>query len=163
MLGLALAQLGRLEEAERRYRYVLEFDPGNQGASVELGTMLQRRGRFKEAVRILREGLDRHTESVALANNLAWILATAPVAEIRGGAEAVRLAEEASQRAPEQDPGMLDTLAAAYGEAGRFDEAIATARQAHELAESMGLADLAAEIRARLELYEARQPYHEQP
>ena len=54
---------------------------------------------------------------------------------------------------------MLDTLAAAYAEAGRFPEAVETARHALTLA-SEPLAD---GVKARMALYESKSPFHETP
>jgi len=56
---------------------------------------------------------------------------------------------------------MKDKLAASLAEAGRFDEAVSTARRAVELATAAGQADVAEAIRARLRLYEENKPYHE--
>jgi hypothetical protein len=56
---------------------------------------------------------------------------------------------------------MIGTLAAAYAEAGRFDEAIATAQKARALAAASGEKALADKNQRLLELYQAHQPYHE--
>ncbi|HZL99203.1 MAG TPA: hypothetical protein VFD43_03030, partial [Planctomycetota bacterium] len=48
---------------------------------------------------------------------------------------------------------VLDTLAAAYAAAGRFDEAIETAERALRLASSSNEQALAAAVARRLELY----------
>lgn len=162
-LALALLRLGDSATAERHFRLVLELDPMHQGACTELSTLLRLRGRWVEAVGVLRDGLGRRPNSTTIANNLAWFLATASVPEARDGAEAVRLAERLRRQMQEDNPAVLDTLAAAYAEAGRFDEAVATVRQALQLAESSGLADIAEEIRARLLLYESGSAYHESP
>jgi len=58
---------------------------------------------------------------------------------------------------------VLDVLAAAYAEAGRFADALGTARKALELAtqqKASGMADL---LRTRIALYEAGKPFHEPP
>ena len=67
-------------------------------------------------------------------NNLAWVLATSPKAELRNGAEAVRLAERACELTHYGEPLFIGTLAAAYAEAGRFPEAVTTAEKAEQLA-----------------------------
>jgi hypothetical protein len=54
---------------------------------------------------------------------------------------------------------VLDTLAAAYAEAGRFPEAVETARQALTLATE----PLADGIKARMAFYESKSPFHETP
>jgi hypothetical protein len=56
---------------------------------------------------------------------------------------------------------MVGTLAAAYAEAGRFDDAIATAEKACALASQPGQQDLLKKNRELLELYRKHQPYHE--
>ena len=67
-------------------------------------------------------------------NCLAWVLATCPEASVRNGAEAVELARRAVKLSDGREPAILGTLAAAYAEAGRFPEAVQTARKALELA-----------------------------
>ena len=61
-------------------------------------------------------------------NNLAWVFATAPDAVFRNGNRALELAERAVEL--DREAATLDTLAAAYAEVGRFDEAIRTQLQA---------------------------------
>jgi hypothetical protein len=53
----------------------------------------------------------------------------------------------------------LDVLAAAYAEAGRFDEATQAARRAIDAAIATQNVGLAGEIRERQRLYQNRQPY----
>ena len=75
--------------------------------------------------------------------------------------EAVRLASRACELSGRQNPVMLGTLAAAYAEAGRFDDAVATAQEACNIALAKGQGDLAKKNQALLELYQSRRPYHE--
>jgi peptidoglycan/LPS O-acetylase OafA/YrhL len=88
-------------------------------------------------------------------NNLAWSLATNPDPTKRDGALAVKLAEDACQRTEFKQTIIVGTLAAAYAESGRFDEAIATAQQACELAEKNGETNLLQKNRELLERYRA--------
>ncbi len=94
-------------------------------------------------------------------NNLAWALATSPEATNRNGTLAVKLAEDACQRTQYKQTIMVGTLAAAYAEAGRFDEAILTAQQACEQAVKNGETNLLQRNRELLALYQKHQPYHE--
>jgi Flp pilus assembly protein TadD len=96
-------------------------------------------------------------------NNLAWIRATSEDARLRDGPEAVRLAQRACQLAGQRETNALRTLAAAYAEAGRFAEAVQTARQALELARQQNKLSLAESMRAGIRLYEARKPFRESP
>jgi hypothetical protein len=54
----------------------------------------------------------------------------------------------------------VGTLAAAYAEAGLYDQAIATARRACAQAEAAGEWDLLEKNRSLLVLYLKHQPYH---
>jgi hypothetical protein len=56
---------------------------------------------------------------------------------------------------------MIGVLAAAYAEAGRFTEAMATAQKAIELATAAGDQGFAAMNQQLLKLYRAGRPYHE--
>jgi cytochrome c-type biogenesis protein CcmH/NrfG len=118
----------------------------------ELGTTLLNLGKPRDAVGDFRKALELLPESVPVANNLAWILATSSDTALRDGEEAVRLAEQASKGTDGNNLGILDTLAAAYAEAGRFDEAVETAEKAVDLARSQGKKLLATDIEGRLRL-----------
>ena len=79
--------------------------------------------------------------------------------ELRNGAEAVELAEYANAQRGGESCNELDTLAAAYAEVSRFDDAVATARRALDVALQTGQKDFAASIATRLELFEQGRPY----
>ena len=79
----------------------------------------------------------------------------------RNGGEAVEIARRADQLSGGREPAILGTLAAAYAEAGRFPEALQTARQALDLATQQNKQSLAKSIRAQIRLYESGTPYRE--
>jgi Flp pilus assembly protein TadD len=113
------------------------------------------------AISHYRAALAAQPDRCNTLNNLAWLLATDPLPENRDGAEAVRLASRVCELTRRQEPFFLGTLAAAYAEAGRYEEAVVTAQQAHDLAETKGMKELAARNLQLLGLYRARQPYRE--
>ncbi len=115
----------------------------------------------RSAVGLFRRALAIDPQCRSAGNNLAWILATAADATLRNGPEAVELASEVVRVDGGDDPLSLDTLAAALARAGRWDEAIATASRAVQIAEEKGTSGLE-EIRARRNRYLSREPY-EQP
>ena len=94
-------------------------------------------------------------------NNLAWLLATCPEASLRNGAEAVQLAEKACQITEYHRTIIVGTLGAAYAEAGRFADAVATAQKACELAGIFKEEALLAKNQELLELYRSGKAYHE--
>lgn len=83
-------------------------------------------------------------------NNLAGILATSPDDEIRNGAEALQWAGYANQITGGMSAIILDTLAAAYAENGRFSEAIKVAKRAQSITREAGHAEIAQRIPAGL-------------
>ena len=130
---------------------------------VQAGQVLAALGRGAEAVNQYRQALASVPDLVPALNNLALILATDRDATNRNGAEAVQLAERACALTDHQTPVLIGTLAAAYAEAGRFNEAIETAQRAHDLAQAAGQPDVAEKNRQLLELYRAGQPYRQPP
>ena len=85
-----------------------------------------------------------------------------PRRRLRDGRQALELAQEADQRLGHRDPTVLDALAAAYAETGRFPEAVQTATAAHGLATATGDPGLAAELEHRIELYRQAKPVRQQ-
>ena len=118
-------------------------------------------GQSDAAVTQCREALRLQPDSPLALVNLAWILATDPSDHVRNGPEAVTLAERACHLTQFRDPSFLVTLAAAYAEAGRFEDAIRTAGEARDLARTAGNQKLAGKNQKLLEMYRAGKPYHE--
>jgi len=162
-LGAALARDGEREKAAIQFQAALESDSQLAVAHYALGIVRQQQQQIPEALRHWREAVRLAPEWPEPLNNLAWALATDPAAGVRNGLEAVKLAERAVELSGTNNIGMLDTLAAAYAEAGRFAEAGATARQAQDMAVAQGQRALAVEIGQRVALYDARQPYRRPP
>jgi Flp pilus assembly protein TadD len=159
-LGRALLQAGRVAEARQHFIEFAQRYPTDPRPFFQIGVMAQSSRDIAGAASAYQEALRRDPKSSA-RNNLAWLRATAPRAQDRDGAEAVRLAESLRDEPGGQRPEVLDTLAAAYAESGDFPRAADTARSADSLAERSGDAKLATAIRQRLALYENNQPYRE--
>jgi spermidine synthase len=119
-------------------------------------------GKLAEAVEHNREALRLEPRLRSARNNLAWLLATSPDASLRDPAEALRLAEGLRNEMREPSANLLDTLAAAYAAAGRFEEAIRSAEQAMALAEAEGALARAQTFRRRISDYRSREPYIEE-
>ena len=94
-------------------------------------------------------------------NELAWILATNPDANVRKPHEAVQLAERAAAITQHRDPRVLDTLAAAYASRGQFRRAIKAAQRAIQLADSAQMRERSNSIEFRLKLYQQGKDYRE--
>jgi tetratricopeptide (TPR) repeat protein len=110
-----------------------------------------------------RKDLEIRPEHAEAHNNLAWLLATCPAGALRNGAEAIEHAQRAIQFLGDARPDILDTLAAAYAEARRFPEAVASAHKALELAREQNKPAVADILRARITLYETGKPLRNSP
>jgi tetratricopeptide (TPR) repeat protein len=162
-LANILSAQGRWDEAIEHYQQALKQMPDSTHAHYQLGLALQSRGRFAAAVAQLHKVLELDPKHVMAQNNLAWLLATCPDNSLRNGQKAVELAQQAVQLSGGKSPEILDTLAAAYAEAGSFPEAIETARQASDLSTAQNKKPLAEVIQNQLKLFETHSPYHEKP
>jgi tetratricopeptide (TPR) repeat protein len=160
-LGILLAKQGKADEALAHFQRALELGAEPAEAHHNLGNVFNLQGRTAEAVAHYREAVKLQPDLLEVLNNLSWLLATSKEAQWRNGAEAMQLAARAVALTRTNDPGALDTLAAAYAEAGRFDDAIKILQRAIELAESAGLKDSVTEHRRRLKLYQSGKPYRE--
>jgi Flp pilus assembly protein TadD len=163
-LTVALQRLGKPDEAMNGLQNLLQADPSLAKAHDKLAILLWQQGQIASAIAQFQEALRLDPDSTEAANNLAWLRATCPDPAYRNGPEAVRLAERAVQLSGKMaDAGLLDTLAAALAEAGRFDEAVQMAGQARELALAEQKSQLAERVAKRQELYRQHQAYRSGP
>ena len=160
-LGVTLLEQQKFGEAARALNKALEIYPEHVNARYNLGLALWSMGKTVPAIREYRKILGVKPNWATAANSLAWILATDRNNEIRNGMEAVRWARVACKGEGSKNPEYLDTLAAAYAEAGRFEEAARTARESLTFARLAGDEDLAEEVEKRLQLYQNKEPFVE--
>jgi tetratricopeptide (TPR) repeat protein len=160
-LGNALLQKGKVDEAIAYYQKALQINPDFAEAHYNLGKILCQKGRVDEAITHLQKNLQIKPDSLDVLNNLAWLLATSQDAHIRDGVRAVKYAERACELTHYGVTLLVGTVAAAYAEAGRFDDAIAAAQKACALATAAGEQELLEKNQNLLALYRAHQPYHE--
>jgi Flp pilus assembly protein TadD len=95
---------------------------------------------------------------VSALNDLAWLLATCPDGNLRNAHEALRLAKRATDLTDRTDAGILETLAAAYAEGGRFSEASRTVEEAIQLCGAANQKQLLATLENCRQLFHAGQP-----
>ena len=144
-LAFAFVQTGRLQEAVAPLQRALELQPDYSEAHLGLAHAFSAVGQPHAAVEQFREALRLQPDWPAALRDFASLLATHPDVGVRDPDEAVRLATRAVELVEERaaDPGfvmnerddalMLDTLAAAYAAAGRYEDAIRTAERAEAL------------------------------
>jgi len=157
-LGNAFMQKGNVDEALTNFQKALELRPDYLTQN-NVGTALLQKGRLREAAEHFQKSLELQPHYLLAENNLAFILAAASDSSVRNGAKAVELAEDANKTTGGQNPVVLGTLGAAYAEAGRYADAVATAKRGQQIATAQNNPALAGSFQSQLELFEAGKPY----
>jgi arylsulfatase A-like enzyme/tetratricopeptide (TPR) repeat protein len=160
-LGVTAEKSNALDEALAFYEQAIATKPAFATAIVAEVQLLLRNKRLADAVRVLKAGAAACPSDVRIATSLANILATNPDDAVRDGASAIVHAEKASALTGGQHPEVLGILAAAYAEAGRFDQAVETVERAIEIARANNAAELTAALESQASLYRAGRPYRE--
>lgn len=148
---------GEVEIALEDYREAIERNPsyapayfGRANASVAKASYSQALADYRQAIRL-------DPQFAAAYDNLAWVLASAPLSDHRNGKQAVEMATKACELTDWKQADFVATLAAAYAETGNFADAIHWQKRAIELAPERK------PLQTRLVTYLARRPYHAQP
>ena len=180
-LADALADQGKIAEAEAEQAAAIQLMPENPlllqkieinrsltklredlktgptpKIHADIAEIETREGKSGDAVNHYRAALKLNPDSPEILNNLAWLLATCPQAKIRDGNLAVKYSQRACELTRFDNTMLLGTLAAAQAEAGKFDEAVATAQRACDLAVKNGETNLLQKNQELLERYRAR-------
>lgn len=160
-LGNLLLQLGDVVGAVDHLEHAVDLAPDELLSHNSLGNAYLQARKTREAVQQFELALNCSPDNWVVLNNLAWILATSPETSVRDGVKAVSLARQASKAAGEENPFVLRTLAAAYAEAGQFDEALLTAANARRMAQALGNTSLAEAVQAAMQLYQTKTPFRD--
>jgi tetratricopeptide (TPR) repeat protein len=160
--GVALLEAGEPDESKKHLERAIALDPAESDAHYNLGNTLLALRRPKDAVAEYERAFQLNPHDTEALNNLAWTLATWPEDAGRDGAKAVEWAEKADALAQHHNAVIAATLAAAYAEVGRFDDAISTAKRALQLATDGGDNARAEFIQVQIEQYQANTPLRDQ-
>jgi tetratricopeptide (TPR) repeat protein len=162
-LGDVWMHRGRPDQAVADYRRAVERAPTVAQYHCNLASALYDCHQREEARKEYGLATQLAPAWPQAAARQAWRLATHPQASFRNGWLAVKLARQVVQARASERPEDLDLLAAAYAEAGRFDEAVAAQQKALERAATASPPDRVKEREERLHLYQKQQPYREGP
>jgi len=146
-----MARQGKTAEAMSEWREAVKSDPGYPEAHDSLAGALYAQGQTAEALAHWRAAIDRAPNDATALRQAAWVLATSSQASLRNGREALVFAVRASELSGGKDTAVLDALAAAYAETGRFTDAVLTVRRALALADTKD----AESLKRRMAGYEA--------
>jgi tetratricopeptide (TPR) repeat protein len=121
--GLTRFQQGDYARAIVDFDSALRIEPTYTAALSHRAAALGKLGRYGDQLDSYHKAVDSTPQNQSELNSLAWFLATCPDPRYRNGEEAVKQAQAALDKAYIQAT-ILDTLAAALAECGRFDEAL---------------------------------------
>ena len=122
--GRVYFQKQELDKAIADYTEAIRLEPKSAYMYASRGTARKYRREFAKAIADFAEAIALEpTYDFALASQ-AWLLATCPDAKCRDGKKAIELARTLCELGALKNGTWIDTLAAAYAEAGQFAEAI---------------------------------------
>jgi serine/threonine protein kinase len=114
------------------YPNVPEYGPDRRQTRFHLVSLLNVLGRTEEADDVYRKALDVDAKNPRELDDLAWLLVTYPVLQLRDPQRAIRLAKKAVELAP-QTARHWRTLGVAQYQAGKWIEAVAALQKSIEL------------------------------
>ena len=184
-LGSALAQEGRFDEAMFQLRKAVELNPDGGVEHINLGHLLEATGHRQEAIEELKNGIELAPKNADGHNIYGVIIALEgkldeAIAQLQQAVnlapsssdcrfnlgrtlsasgrfqEALTQFETAASLTNNNDPAILQMLAATYSETGKYQKAVVTAQQALELATHQRNDELAAAITGDITQYETR-------
>jgi Zn-dependent membrane protease YugP/tetratricopeptide (TPR) repeat protein len=157
--GLAWYHKGDLHRAVADLDDSIRLDAKDATAYNNRGAAHLKLGDYTQAIADLRTAIRLKPDFPNGYKNLAWLQATCPESAVRNGADAVANASRALELSGSKPAAWLEILAAAYAEAGDFEQAVNWQTKGLEGCLPADRAD----AQARLDLYRFRQPYRAQP
>ena len=163
---LVLGQLGMLHLAAKQPRAAIRWF--GKALDLDDSQFLSRRGRsdalisigkHAEALKDLEAALTLKPDDSGVLNNLAWLLATSPVAELRDGKRAIDLATKACEETEWKAAHIISTLAAAHAETGDFVKAREMSQKAVEV--DGGTSGIDDQLNKELQSYRDEKPWRE--
>lgn len=161
-LGNAQVLRDNTDEAICCFQQAVKLNPDFLSARYNLASnLIKVPQKTRQAIKHLRIIIKAAPDKPAAINTLAWLLATTDDAEIRNHNEAAYLADQACKLTEYKNPSFLDTLAAAYAAAGRFDDAVATEEKVLAMLKKTRQKSFISDAEKRLSLYKAGKAYIE--
>lgn len=154
-LGSALCAQNKLDEGIAHLEQALALNPKFSEANGFLAEAYVTQGRFAQAATAFDRALAGLPDVPPLIYRGAWFYATTPDPLVRNGAKAAALAERGVHLTDGRDWMMLDALAVAYAEQGRFPEAVEASRRAVAIARETGGAGAVSEVEQHLTLFQS--------
>lgn len=158
--GVRLATLGHFDEAITHLEAATKAKPQDDEIQQTLVQAYLDADRPADAVRMLRTIVASAHAPPSATLQLGWLLATCANDAVRNGAEAESLLRPMITDATDRPIEVLNALAAAVAEQGRFEEAIQLMSEVVTVAEQRGLPEaVRRDLGSRLALYRQNRPF----
>jgi tetratricopeptide (TPR) repeat protein len=161
-LANALLRTGKIDQALEHVQTALQLNPNYPEAHNNLAIALSQKGQMREAVAEWNKALAIDPNNLEAECNLGWVLSTFPDSSIRDGARAIDLTQRALQLSGGRNARIWRLAAAAYAEAGQFEDAIKAAQSGITAAENDRNAAVVQALQANIRLFEQRLPLRDQ-
>jgi tetratricopeptide (TPR) repeat protein len=142
-------------DSAAHFEQFLKASPDHVQARISQGMCLVRLGEFGKARRVLETGYDAFPANPGIGDALVRVLAASPDADVRDGQRALEIAAALVEALPR--PETIESLAMAYAEVGRFEDAVLRQREMIRAVEERGQHPLLSQFRSNLERYERGQ------
>ncbi len=160
--GLSHGALKQTDRAISDLSRAIVLRPGKGDGYVFRGNTYFETGHYNLAMADFERAVQLSPKSASVHQALAWFYAACPNGDFRHGVKAVEFAHKAldAKKSDKSRSMLLETLAAAYAEAGQFKKAIHTQEQAMALVKGVegGWAASGKQISRRLNLYKGGTP-----
>jgi tetratricopeptide (TPR) repeat protein len=160
-LAILLAKNGQYDEAIKHCDEVVRLDPASWFSRYLKGKVLLKKGRAQEAVESLKQALQIAPDNPYVLGYLAQVLASHDDPNIRDGRAAFALIQKAIALSKDDQPILLEVLAMAYAELGRFDEAQKVAQAALDLARNYEMTDYLPVLEQQMQCYKNYKPFRQ--
>jgi Zn-dependent membrane protease YugP/Tfp pilus assembly protein PilF len=157
--GLCWLHKGVLYRAAADLDEAIRLNPSDAIALNNRGVVFLKAGDYRRALADLDEASRLKPDFPNPHKHRAWLQATCPQAEFRNGAEGVANATRALELSGWKETEWLGVLAAAHAEAGNWAQALEWQSKCLDGSP----AEMKLHMQERLALYQAGQPFREQP
>jgi len=147
---------GKQEDAIPHYALVIELLPLEPGPRVGRALNYIALGRYFDAAFNMQDDLTVFPEMSVMLHILARLSASSPDDRVRDGKRALQILSQLRKGGVTAE--MTETLAMAFAEVGRFDDAVAAQQKAIAMAKEAGDDEFAARMQENLDRYRQEQP-----
>jgi tetratricopeptide (TPR) repeat protein len=157
--GLVWSFKREYDKAIADFTEAIRLDPNDTMFYLHRANAWAEKGEYGKTIADYTQAIRVDSKDARFYSGRAWIWATCPDHRIRDGKKAVESATKACELSDWKEWSYIDTLAAAYAEAGDLRSAIKWQTKALEMAPD----ELKPPVRSALELYRSGKPFRTEP